>query len=76
MSKFYELKKGAEEAQQRKARDENDAIAMATNYFLKSGIDYKGQFQCCYDAKGGGGEVEVSVDPAAFLIRSYIQNSP
>jgi hypothetical protein len=67
MSKFYELKKGAEEAQQRKARDENDAIAMATNYFLKSGIDYKGQFQCCYDAKGGGGEVEVSVDPAAFF---------
>ena len=67
MTKFYELKKGAEEAQQRKARDEKDAIAMATDYFLKSGIDYKGQFQCCYDAKGGGGDVEVSVDPAGFF---------
>jgi hypothetical protein len=67
MSKFYELKKGAEKAQQRKAINEHDAIAMSTDYFLKSGIDYKGQFQCCYDAKGGGGEVQVSVDPAAFF---------
>ena len=38
--------------------------SMDTNFFLSSGLDFKGQSQCCFEAKGGGAELGVEVDPA------------
>jgi hypothetical protein len=34
------------------------------NYFVSSGIDHKGQSQCCFEARGLSAEAEVEVDPA------------
>ncbi|UOA10477.1 hypothetical protein [Methylobacter sp. S3L5C] len=39
----------------------------AINYFLKAGLDYKGQSQCCYEKKGGGLQVNGSIDPGRIL---------
>jgi hypothetical protein len=40
---------------------------IAVDYFLKAGLDYKGQFQCCYETKGGGMQVDASIDPGKAL---------
>jgi hypothetical protein len=42
----------------------NDA---AVHYFLKAGLDYKGQSQCCYEKKGGGLQVNGCIDPGRVL---------
>jgi hypothetical protein len=39
----------------------------AINYFLKAGLDYKGQSQCCYEKKGGGLQVNGTIDPGRVL---------
>ena len=69
MTKFYAIKKAAANEQGISLRGlSKEAINLMTaEYFLKSGIDYKGQFQCCYSSKGGNVEVSASVDPAGLF---------
>lgn len=39
----------------------------AVNFFLSAGLDYKGQSQCCFETKGGGLQIDVSIDPAQIF---------
>jgi hypothetical protein len=42
--------------------------AITRDFFLSSGLDFKGQSQCCFEGKGAEVGVEVEVDPAMLLL--------
>lgn len=37
------------------------------DYFMSAGLDYKGQLQCCYETKGGGLQVDASINPGRIV---------
>ncbi len=48
-------------------KTDEEIRADTINHVLSDGLDYKGQFQCFYDAKGLKTELSVSVDPAQMF---------
>jgi len=46
---------------------EAQALEATVQYFLKGGLDYKGQFQSCFETKGGGVQVDFNVDPGKLF---------
>lgn len=51
----------------KRKRNEAEALDAAVQYFLRGGLDYKGQFQCCYETKGGGVQIDISIDPGKIF---------
>ncbi len=51
----------------KKITTEAEIQTATVDYFLKAGLDYKGQLQCCYVTKGGGGELDVAIDPGRIF---------
>lgn len=37
------------------------------DYFMSAGLDYKGQLQCCYETKGGGLQIDASINPGRIV---------
>ena len=50
-----------------RAFSESEALQATVEYFLRGGLDYKGQFQSCYETKGGGLQIDFNVDPGKLF---------
>lgn len=46
---------------------EAQILQATAHYFLRAGLDYKGQFQCCFETKGGGAQLDASIDPGKIF---------
>lgn len=68
--KLKALNDAARKAQGNKDDKLTDAErqAITRDFFLSSGLDFKGQSQCCFEGKGAEVGVEVEVDPAMLLL--------
>lgn len=47
---------------------EAEQFVIARDYFISSGLDFKGQSQCCFEEVGGGVDIALSVDPGILTL--------
>lgn len=51
---------------------ESEALQATVEYFLRGGLDYKGQFQSCFETKGGGLQIDLSIDPGKIFSFGFL----